>query len=361
MNKVAKKHGKEKRGQVNFNGKACWVGVDVHKVNYAVAILDEDGQRLEFSTPAQPKKLLLQLVKMGMSIKALTYESGPCGYGLAWACQEMGVAVLVVAPSRVPRPVSNTGKTDRLDSMKLVEFLARDMLKSIAVPSREEFALREMERVRQRLVRQRRDARQNIRAFLLRNGLAEPSGMDSWGGAAIHTLQAMSLPTYLRLSLDIYLEEHATILASLAKITKQLANAAIELRHGEQIKNLRTIPGVGETIAHTFTCEIFRPERFKRAEDICAYVGLAPITSHSGTGKEKAWLRPVGQRYLRSILVESAWRLVAVESSYRDFYNRIRNKTGLAQKAITAVARKLLVLLWRIAIEGRPYRPATAN
>ena len=57
MIKVAKKHGKEKRGQVNFNGKACWVGVDVHKVSYAVAILDEDGQQHVFSTSAEPKKL----------------------------------------------------------------------------------------------------------------------------------------------------------------------------------------------------------------------------------------------------------------------------------------------------------------
>jgi transposase len=361
MNKVSKRHGKEKHGQVNFEGKTCWVAVDVHKLTYAVAILDEDGQRLEFSTQAAPKKLLLQLLKMGMTVKAITYESGPCGYGLAWACQEMGIPVLVVAPSRIPRPISKAGKTDRLDSMKLVEFLARDMLKGIAIPSHEEFALREMERRRQRLVKQRRVVRQNIRAFLLRIGLDEPSGLDAWGAAPLRALQAMPLPAYLRLSLDSYLEEHAHILASLTKITKQLEKAAVELGLGERIKNLRTIPGVGATIAHTFTSEIFRPERFKRAEDICAYVGLAPITSHSGSGKEKAWLRPVGQRYLRSILVESAWRLVAVEASYRDFYNRIRNKTGLAQKAITAVARKLLVLIWRIAIEGRPYRPVAAN
>ena len=360
MSKVPKKQGKEKRGQVSFDGKTCWVGVDVHKASYAVAIQDEEGQRLEFSTPADPQKLLFQLFNMGMTIKALTYESGPCGYGLAWVCQDMDIPVLVVAPSRIPRPVSKTGKTDRMDSMKLAEYLQRDMLKGIAVPSRDEFALREMERVRQRFVKQRREVRQNIRAFLLRNGLAEPPSLDNWGVAALQALREMSLPTYLRLSLDIYLEEHATILGALAKMTKQLAKAAIELGHGEQIKNLRTIPGVGETIAHTFTCEIFRPERFKRAEDICAYVGLAPITSHSGSGKEKAWIRPVGQRYLRSILVEAAWRLIAGESCYRDFYNRIRNKTGLAQKAITAVARKLLVLIWRIAIEGRPYRPASA-
>lgn len=361
VSKVAKRRVKEKREQVNFDGKACWVGVDVHKVNYAVAILDEDGQRLEFSSPAEPKKLLLQLLKMGMTIKALAHESGPTGYGLAWACQEMGIPVLVAAPSRIPRPVSKTGKTDRLDSMKLAEFLARDMLKGIAIPTPEEFALREIERVRQRLVRKRREARQNIRAFLLRNGLEEPTGLGSWGAAALQALQGMPLPKYLRLSLDSYFEEHATILASLAKVSKQLEKAAIELGHGERVKNLRTIPGVGVTIAHTFTSEIFRPERFRRSEDICAYVGLAPITSHSGSGKEKAWLRPVGQRYLRSILVESAWRLIAVEASYRDFYNRIRNKTGVSQKAITAVARKLLVLIWRIAIEGRPYRPVSTS
>ena len=361
MGQVAKRHGKEKREQLNFDGKACWIGVDVHKVNYAVAILDEDGQRLEFTTPAEPKKLLLQLGKMGMTINALTYESGPTGYGLAWACQEMKIPVLVAAPNRIPRPVSKTGKTDRLDSMKLAEFLARGMLKGISVPSREEFALREMERARQHLVKKRRDVRQNIRAFLLRNGLGEPSGLGAWGSVSLCVLREMPLPEYLRLSLDSYLEEHESILASLTKITKQLAKAANEQGHGERIKNLRTIPGVGTTIAHTFTCEIFRPERFKRAEDICAYVGLAPITSQSGSSKAKAWLRPVGQRYLRSILVESAWRLIGVEPGYRNFYNRIRNKTGLAQKAIAAVARKLLVLIWRIAIERRPYRPIGAS
>jgi transposase len=314
MGTVTNRCRKGKQKQVDFNGKACWVGVvDAHKSSYAAAILDEEGQRLEFSTPAEPKRLLLQLLKMGMSIKSLTYESGPTGYGPARACRESGIPVVVAAPSRIPRPVSKTGKTDRLDSMKLVEFLARDLLKGIAVPSREEFALRELERARQHLVKRRREARQNIRAFLLRNGVGEPSGLDCWSSVSVRALQEMPLPLYLRLSLDSYLAEHANILESLSRITKQLTEAAIQLGHGERIQNLRTIPGVGVIIAHTFTSEIFRPERFKRAEDICAYVGLAPVTSHSGSGKERAWIRPVGQRYLRSILVEAAWRLVAAE------------------------------------------------
>jgi len=61
MSIVAKRQGKEKRRHVNFEGKACWVGIDVHKDSYAVAILDEDGQRQEFSTPAEPKKSIFLL------------------------------------------------------------------------------------------------------------------------------------------------------------------------------------------------------------------------------------------------------------------------------------------------------------
>jgi len=361
MSMITKQSDKRKQAQVDFTGTPCWVGIDVHKSSYAVAILDEDGQRQEFSTPAEPKKLLVQLLKMCMHIQALVYESGPCGYELAWICQESGIPVLVVAPSRIPRPISKSGKTDRLDSMNLVELLARGMLKSIAIPSREEFAVREMERARQSLVRARRRVRQEIRSFLLRNALTEPPNLSRWSQIAVRALYDKPLPEYLHNTLAVYLDEHASILASLSRISAQLAKATIAQGHGERVKNLQTIPGVGETIAHTFISEIFRPERFERAEAICAYVGLAPMTNHSGAGKERAWTRPVGQDYLRSILVESAWRLVAVEERYRDLYNRIRNRTGLAQKAITAVARKMLILIWRVAIEGRAYRPTTTN
>ncbi|MCL2459525.1 MAG: hypothetical protein FWF31_11945 [Desulfobulbus sp.] len=50
----------------------------------------------------------------------------------------MGIKAVAAAPSRIHRPASKTGKTDRLDSKKLAEFLARGMLQGIVVPSRDE-------------------------------------------------------------------------------------------------------------------------------------------------------------------------------------------------------------------------------
>jgi transposase len=361
MSIVAKRQSKEKRGHVNFDGKACWVGVDVHKISYAVAILDEEGQRQEFSTPAEPKKLLLQLLGMGMTIKALAYESGPTGYGLAWACQEFGIPVLVAAPSRIPRPVSRTGKTDRLDSMKLAEFLARDMIKGIAIPTEAENHLRSLERCRQQLVERRRTVRQQIKSLLLFHGLDEPAGLSSWSLASVQSLQAMTLPDVLRITLGCYLNEHAFLLEELSRLRKQLSAALQAEGKIQTVKHLCTIPGVGETIATTFMTEIFRPERFGRAEELCAYVGLAPVTSHSGSGKATAQLGQVGQDYLRSILVQGAWRFISAEPQYHDLFIKIRTKTGLSAKAVVALARKLLVLLWRVAVENRPYRPVSVQ
>jgi hypothetical protein len=69
----------------------------------------------------------------------------------------------------------------------------------------------------------------------------------------------------------------------------------------------------------------------------------------------------VGQNYLRSILVQGAWRFISAEPQYHDMFIKIRTKTGLFAKGLVALARKLLVLLWRVAVENRPYRSASVQ
>lgn len=352
MSRISKKQAK-----VELMGKRCYIGVDVHKATYYVAILTEDGLRKEFSTPAAPDKLINQLlVDMQLDVLGLAHESGPTGYALAWACQEAGIPVVVAASTKIPRPVVAGGKTDRLDCIKLADFLARGMLKGIAIPTREEHGLRELERRRQQLVKSRRIVRQNIKSFLLKNGISEPHGLQSWGKGGIEALRALALSGHLRIALDSCLEEHDFLLRQLAQVRSGLTAALAEQGKMQTVAHLRTVPGVGETVAQTFVAEIFRPERFKRPEEISAYVGLAPITSHSGSGRETARLHKAGYTYLRSILVEAAWHLIGKEATFKALYSRVLGRTALPQKAIIAVARKLLLVLWRIAVENRPYR-----
>jgi len=101
--------------------------------------------------------------------------------------------------------------------------------------------------------------------------------------------------SHLRLTLDSYLRQLEFTLQVIEGTKIALSREILSQGKEEQIKNLKTIPGVGDTISQTFTVEIFRSERFDHAEEICAYVGLAPIVSQSGQSKGTARLHRVGQ------------------------------------------------------------------
>ncbi len=144
------------------------------------------------------------------------------------------------------------------------------------------------------------------------------------------------------------------------KSAQQEVDALLRLHAREQdearrIAAMRSVPGVGEVVATAFAAEIYRPERFTRSEEVTAYLGLAPVVRQSGGGKGKSFIRPVGQRRLRSLLVEAAWGWKQRDEWAREFYNRILSRHGVPQKAITALARKLAAVLWKLSLP-----PATA-
>ena len=94
-------------------------------------------------------------------------------------------------------------------------------------------------------------------------------------------------------------------------------------RGGGRVKALKTVSGVGEIVATTFAAEVFRPGRFRRPEEVASYPGLAPVVRQSGGGKTRAKIRPVGQRLLRSLLIEAAWMWKQRDPAAETFYRRI--------------------------------------
>ena len=338
-------------------GRTVWIGVDVHKRSYSVAICREDGVMVSWKTTADNDALVRQLVVHGMEIKSLVYESGPTGFGLARTCREAGIPAIVAAPSRIIRPVSPTAKTDSLDCRKLAELAAKDMVRSIAVPSEEEEALRALERRRHQLADSQRKVKQRIKGFLLFHDIEEPEGLERWTIPAVQTLAQLPLNEMLRDALDDYLEELRHVRQRILALERKLATHTAAL-HQRRLACLRSVPGVGRIVACSFLSELFRPERFQRGEEVAAYLGLAPFVRHSGEKSPAGRLRPTGHTRLRSLLVEAAWIWKGRDPGVQAYYARMLCNTGLAQKAITAVARKLAIILWRLACEVRAYRPA---
>jgi len=318
------------------------VGVDVHKRSYSVALLRADGAWKEWTMPSSPKTLENAFLPLRSRIGAVVYEAGPTGFGLARRLIRAGIPVIVAAPSRVPRPVAPTSKTDRLDGRKLAEYAASGLLRPIAVPTEEEEGFRALVRRRHRLTDSIRHVKQRIRGLLLQFGIEEPAGLSLWGKAAVEEVGRLSLPPGTDETRDSLLRELAFLTQEREAIEEKLRQTCRAPRHEGRIKALKTVPGVGETVATTF--------RFHRPEEVTSYLGLAPVVRQSGSGKARVQIRPVGQRRLRSLLIEAAWIWKQRDPAADTFYRRILGRTGLPQKAIVAVARKLAVLLWRLSV-----------
>ena len=340
-----------------FDSEPFWIGIDVHKRSYHLALLRADGKTLTFVAPACPEKLVEQFHHLKILIAGVVYEAGPTGFNLARVLQAEGISVLVAAPSKIPRSISAGAKTDRLDCLKLARFAEKGLIRPIAIPTEQEEAHRALSRRRHQLVDSVRRCKQRIKGFLLYHGFKETEALKYWSSGCSAQIAALPLETEGRLTMDSHLRELNFLQDELSNVTSQLNQINLEPDHRAVIRSLTSVPGVGKVVATTFHTEIFRPERFNRSEEVASYLGLAPTVRHSGERTPRGYLVPVGQTRLRSLLIEAAWMWRAKDSYAHDLYNKLLSKTGIPQKAIAALARRLAIILWRLSIEQRAYRP----
>jgi transposase len=126
---------------------------------------------------ADPIVLAQQLSAISQRISLIVYEAGPTGYCLERVLKANGYKVAVVAPSRIPRPVTNQAKTDKLDCLKLAEYAVKGMIEAITTPTEQESAERSVLRRRNQLVDSTRKTKQRIKSFLLFHGIEEEYGL----------------------------------------------------------------------------------------------------------------------------------------------------------------------------------------
>ena len=328
-----------------------FVGVDVHKRTYSVALFcATDGQVETWSCPADVAGLVEQLRGLGCQIEHAVYETGPTGFSLCRALREAGFNASVVAASRIPRGVAASAKSDRIDATKLATYLARGLLRSVAIPTIEEEGYRALVRRRKRVGEARAKVKQKIKGLLLAMGVAEPPSLKKWAKTAAVDLAALDLDPGHGSALVSLIREYRFLHEEHCRLRREVRKATKRL-HPERYARLTRVGGVGEVVATTFLAEIFAPERFNRAEELTSYLGLAPVVRRSGDGPARARLRPVGQKRLRAILVEGAWQWTWRDEEAKELYNRHLARCGVPQKAICVVARKLAIKLWRLAVE----------
>lgn len=279
-------------------------------------------------------------------------------------------------------------KTDVSDAAWLAQLLECGLLRGSFVPTPTMARLRELTRYSKRLIEERARETQRVQRVLEDAGIKLDSVIsDVLGKSARQMIDALivgerdphvlaelalirmrpKIPE-LRLALEGgFSDHHALLLRSLLDHIDHLSGAIDRLDaqveaeaapFSATIDLLRTIPGIGPRTAWVVLAEIGADmSRFPSAAHLASWAGLCP-GNHESAGKRRSGRARKGDAALRTALVEAAWAATRTRNTYLGAqYQRFRRRFGSKgeAKAIFAVAHTMLVIVWHVLAQQRPY------
>jgi transposase len=160
-------------------------------------------------------------------------------------------------------------------------------------------------------------------------------------------------------SFNRLLEQYEFLSELVNKQTRILKELAKTHLYRKRVKILTSIPGVGVITAMEILLELQDVSRFRRADQLAAYVGLTPSQYTSGDKLRMGRITGIGKNSVRVVLVEASWWLIRKDKAMRIKYEKIKARAG-AKRAIVAIARNLLLRIRRMILDTQPYALAQA-
>jgi len=356
----------------------AFVAFDTSKLRNAVAIA-EAGRAGEVrflgeieNTEAAVAKLVRKLAaKYGRL--TFCYEAGPTGYGLYRQIKSLGHECMVVAPSLILKKPGERVKTNRRDAVNLVKQLRGGDLTAVWVPDPRHEAMRDLTRAREVAVEDLRRKRQQVSAFLLRQGLHYP-GERAWTKAHRDWLVSQKLEyAEHRIAFEEMLLAMRQAQERIERLEQAIRVAVPDWSLAEVVTALMALRGIDFISATAFLAEVGDLSRFRTPRELMAYLGLVPSEASTGDTVKRGPITKAGNRRARRVLVECSWsyqhpprvgkekqeRVAAAPRAVREIawkaqcrlsarYRALTRKGKLKTVAVTAVARELSAFIWAI-------------
>ena len=367
-----------------------YVAVEISRKSWVVALRPPDAERVGLHVlPPADAGALAALVERTCEDEAgrrghrprvlCGYEAGYEGFWLARRLAQLGVETLVLDAASLP--VARKGrrvKTDRLDATRMVRALvAHDRgdlfaVRAVRAPSVEEEDRRRLLRERHRLVKQRTMLVNAIRGLLMLHGIFDLDPRSKRFAEALEAARTgcgTPLPPGVRAEVRRTRAILAAVEAQIAEVEaerdRRVAQARCRATPDDacgntdacdtMIARLSRLHGVGANDAALLAHEVFW-RGFRNRRELAGWAGLAAAPSASGGGMRTRGIDKAGPPWVRAQLVQLAWRWLRhqPESALSVWYHRRAGEAQgrMRQVLVVALARKLLVALWRYATNG---------
>ena len=289
------------------------------------------------------------------------YEAGRDGFWLHRFLGEVGVESLIVDSSSIE--VQRRGrrvKTDRLDARKLVTMLIRydggerKVWSVVRVPALEEEENRQLHRELGELKRERTRLTNRIKGLLVGQGIRIELKRDfverlgatqMWDGSPVPAaLRCRLLREWTRV--ELINRQIRELEDDREELVREWDSPEVE-----KVRRLMQLRGIGINFSWLLVMEFFGWRRFRNRRQVGSLAGLVPTPYQSGASSREAGISKAGNVWVRAVAIEMAWAWLRFQPRselarwYRERY--AQGGSRMRRIGIVAVARKLLVDLWR--------------
>ena len=343
-------------------GNRIFIGLEDSKKTWKLCVRCDREVINETSMPAEYKVLKAYLKHKYPDCEiTVMYEAGFQGFWLHDLLEGDGYTCIVTPPNKVTQAKAERVKTDKRDARRLAKNLENGDYVSCRVPDRERREDRQISRTLGQVQKDITATKNRIRRFLDFHGLNEGLKTEGWTDKDYRALAGLTLPHSLHVSLHSYLQLLETQITLRESLHKELRALCKKERYKASVKAKASCPGIGWLTAIRLTLEWGDMHRFKTGKHIASFTGLTSSEYSTGDTVRRGRITGQSSKYLRSWLIECAWRARKKDPVLLAKYKAVRQNSGNKKKAIVAVARKLAVRLWALEINNELYCPGIVS
>ncbi|MET4262617.1 transposase [Bradyrhizobium sp. S3.12.5] len=357
---------------------AIFVSLELSRSTWLITSLSPgNGEKMSrhsvsASDTAELMKLFSELKRKAMARTGQTYpiitiqEAGLEGFWLHRVMRQEGIESHVVDPASIATSRRRRrAKTDRLDGEALLRALLAykrgepRVCAMVAAPSPEEEDRRRLSRERRTLIAERIEHVNRIKGLLFAQGISDYVPLRQNRRirlAALQTGDGRELPAHLKAQISRELDRLELLLTQIKAVEAEqdaLLAAAAKFESGttEPVAMLSALKAMGPNFAIILWSEAFY-RQFSNRRQIAAYAGLAATPWRSGGIEREQGVSKAGNPRLRTTMIQLAWLWVRHQpKSALTLWFKANSQRG-SKRMIVALARKLLVALWKYVTHG---------
>jgi len=359
-------------------------GYEVNTVLYMAMELSNSKWKLGFgngsklrrkSIDARDRQSLLEEVVLAKAKLKLAedarvvccFEAGRDGHWIYRWLKSEGLEVLEIDSSSIETARGRKHvKTDRIDVEKLLDLLIRhyclglrQAFRVVRVPDTAAEAGQRLHREDEYLIKQRTRTSNRLKALLITQGIAELRLGKGFGQRLeqVKLWNDESLTDELKTELLRLHAQYEVFADQLKELEKAyVAELSADTPVAEVRRRLERLKSLGPKSSRLLAAEVFSWRQFSNGKQVGAMAGLTPTPSQSGDTKTEQGISKAGNRRVRRTMIELSWLWLRwqPDSELSQWFNRRFAQGGKRMRriGIVALARKLLIALWRYVEDG---------